>query len=74
MTPEQWLSDQINSKGIKQSFIAERAGIPKFTTQKLSLSLTGRRNLQVHEFIAVCRVIGVNPLDCPIPSEGEINA
>lgn len=74
MTPEQWLSEQINSKGIKQSFIAERAGVPKFTTQKLSLSLTGRRNIQVHEFIAVCRVIGVNPLGCPIPSEAEVNA
>lgn len=74
MTPEQWLSTQIKEKGIKQTFIAEKTGIPKFTTQKLSLSLTGRRNIQVHEFIAVCRVIGVNPLDCPIPSEGEINA
>lgn len=74
MTPEQWLSTQIKEKGIKQTFIAEKAGIPEFTTQKLSLSLTGRRNLQVHEFIAVCSVIGVNPLDCPIPSEGEANA
>lgn len=29
--------------------------------------------IQVHEFIAVCRVIGVNPLDCFIPAE-EVNA
>lgn len=74
MTPEQWLSAQIDEKGIKQTFIVEKAGIPKFTTQKLSASLTGRRNLQAYEFVAVCRAIGVNPLDCPIPSEGEVNA
>lgn len=74
MTPEQWLSTQIKEKGIKQTFIAEKAGIPDFTAQKLSFSLTGYRKMQVAEFLAVCRVIGVNPLDCPIPSEGEINA
>ena len=74
MTPEQWLSDRIKEKGIKQSFIVEKAEIPNFTKQKLSACMTGRRNIQVHEFIAACRVIGVNPLDCPIPSEGEINA
>ena len=74
MTPEQWLSTQIKEKGIKQSFIVEKAGIPKFTAQKLSACLTGRRNIQTYEFIGVCRAIGVNPLDCPIPSEGEVNA
>lgn len=74
MTPEQWIKEKIEEKGIKQSFIAEKSGIPGFTAQKLSFSLTGRRNIQVHEFIAVCRVIGVNPMDCPNPTEGEINA
>lgn len=74
MTPEQWISERIKEKGIKQTFIAEKSGVPGFTTQKLSLSLTGRRNLQAYEFIAICRVIGVNPLECPIPTEGEVNA
>ena len=75
MTPEQWLSKQIKEKGIKQRFIVENTGIPDFTEQRLSLSLTGRRGIKVDEFVAVCRVIGVNPLDCPIPGkEGEANA
>lgn len=74
MTPEQWIREKIEENGIKQSFIAEKCGVPGFTAQKLSFSVTGRRNLQAYEFIAICRVIGVNPLDCPIPSEGEINA
>lgn len=72
MTPEQWIAKQIKDHGIKQSFIVEKAGIPDFTVQKLSLSVTGRRNLRAHEFIGICRVIGVNPFDCPMPDEGEI--
>ena len=74
MTPEQWLSAQIKEKGITQTHIAKKSGIPDFTAQKLSFSLTGRRKIQADEFIAVCRVIGVNPLDCPLPTEGEANA
>lgn len=74
MTPEQWISEKIKEKGIKQNFIAEKTGVPGFTTQKLSASLTGRRNLQAYEFIAICRVVGVNPLDCPIPTEEEAHA
>ena len=60
MTPEQWLSDRIKEKGIKQRFIAERIGIDE---QKLSFSMTGRRNLQIGEFLMACKVIGEDPLD-----------
>ena len=75
MTPEQWLSEQIKEKGVKQSFIAENAGVKGFTSQKLSATLTGRRKIQVNEFIAVCHVIGLNPFDYPLPhAQGEANA
>jgi len=74
MTPEKWLSEQIKEKGIKQIFIAEKAGIPGLTDKRLSLTLTGRRKFQVDEFLAVCSVVGVNPLDYPNRKAGETGA
>ena len=73
MTPEQWIAKQIKDRGVKQAFIVEKAGIPGFNVQKLSFSVTGRRNLRAHEFIGICCVLGINPLDCPMPAEGEID-
>jgi len=74
MTPEQWLSDRIKEKGMTQTFIAKKAGIPGFTEKKLSFTLTGRRKIQVEEFIAVCEIIGVSPFDYPLRKNGEANA
>lgn len=71
MTPEQWLSAQIKEKGIKQTFIAEKAGIPE---KRLSATLTGRRKIKVDEFVSVCIVAGIDPLKCPVHAEGEANA
>ena len=71
MTPEQWLSAQIKEKGIKQTFIAEKTGIPEKT---LSATLTGRRNIKAKELIAVCVVTNINPLDYPAGKVGEANA
>ncbi len=71
MTPEQWLSAQIKEKGIKQTFIAEKTGIPERT---LSATLTGRRHIKAEELIGVCIVTGINPLDYPAGKAGEANA
>lgn len=72
MTPERWLSEQIKEKGIKQSFVAEKTGIPY---QKISASLTGHRKMKVDEYLSVCKVTGVNPFDYPVlRAEGEANA
>ena len=62
MTLEQWLSDKIKEKGIKQRFIAEKTGISE---QKLSFSLTGRRNLLAEELLAICYVADINPFEYP---------
>ena len=48
MTPELWLSTQIKEKGIKQTFIAEKTGIPY---KALSATLTGRRGMKAEELI-----------------------
>jgi len=62
MTPEQWFSSLIKEKGIKQKFIADKAGMdPK----RLSMSLTGRRHLTVEEFLALCEAAEINPMKYP---------
>ena len=72
MTPEQWLSEQIKEKGVKQKYIAQKTGI---SSQKISASLSGRRKIKTDEFISVCVVVGINPLDYPIPhAKGDANA
>lgn len=63
MTPEEWVHMQIKEKGIKQKFIAEKAGMdPK----RLSMSLTGRRHLTVEEFLALCTAAEISPTAYPI--------
>lgn len=64
MTPEQWLSKEIKDRGTKQRYIAEKTGIPE---RKLSAILTGRRRVQAGELISICNVVGINPLDYPVP-------
>lgn len=76
MTPEQWLSEQIRSRGITQVFISRKTGIDP---NKICFSLNGRRKFKVQEFLAVCSVVGVNPLDwlgCQSPHamKGESDA
>ena len=73
MTPEKWLSQQIKESGLKQKYIAEKTGIPGFNEQKLSFCVTGYRRFRIEEFLTVCAVIGVNPLDC-LPKKEEANA
>ena len=62
MTLEQWLSDRIKEKGIKQRFIAEKTGINE---QKISFSLTGKRNLLAEELIAICIIADIDPFEYP---------
>lgn len=71
MTPEQWLSTQIKEKGIKQRFISDKTGI---SYQKISASLTGRRNFKTEEFLSVCAVTGINPTNYPVHAGGDANA
>lgn len=62
MTVERWIAEQIAQRGIKQKWLAERAGM---TEQKLSSCLTGRRNFKTKEFLSVCVAADINPLDYP---------
>lgn len=71
MTPEQWLSEQIKERGIKQTYIAQKTGIQ---AQKISASLTGRRKFKTDEFLAICASVHINPLDCPCAKKRDANA
>ena len=58
MAVEQKLSEFIESKGIKKQFIAERSGVDY---QVLCRCLAEKQPLKANEFLAVCKVLGVNP-------------
>lgn len=61
----------IKSKGISQTFISEKSGIP---VSKLNLSLHGKRRLTFSEYEKICWALGVSvdtfleprpPVSCP---------
>ncbi len=52
------ISRIIEDRALKQSVIAQRAGI---TPDKLCASLKHRRKLDANEFLAVCSVLGMAP-------------
>ena len=60
MAVEQKLSEYIESKGVTKQFIAEKSGIDY---QTLCRCLNEKQPLKANEFLAVCRVLEVNPED-----------
>ncbi len=63
------INQYLESKGIKQSFVAEKSGIKP---NILSRVLMGKRPVRADEYISICRAINV-PLDkFTEESEGEI--
>lgn len=59
MTIEQKMADHIEHNGMKIKFVAEKAGIPY---QRLQAALNGTRKIKADEFLAVCEVLGEDPL------------
>ncbi len=62
MTFEEWLSEKLDKKSINLSKLAINTGI---SYQALYSSLYDKkknRELRSHELIAICRNIGVNPM------------
>lgn len=51
------LKQYISENGIKQNFVAEKAGI---SAELLRRSLDGKRRMQADEFVAVCRVLSLD--------------
>lgn len=47
----------LESKGIKQSFISEKTGIP---LAALNATLNGNRKIQVDEYFSICDALNVD--------------
>lgn len=63
MTFEEWLSEIISSKSINLSKMSREVGIPY---RRIYISLSGKeckRELRSSELIAICKYIGINPMD-----------
>lgn len=60
MTFEKWLSEIIESKSINLSKMAREINV---CYRAIYNSLHGKRELRSSELIAICRYVGVNPLD-----------
>lgn len=52
------LSDAIDKSGLKQKFVAEKAGISE---QALSAMLNGRQRIEVETFFAIAVVLHLTP-------------
>lgn len=61
------INQYLESRGIKQSFVAERA---KIKQNILSRILRGERSCRAEEYINICKAISV-PLDTFVEREGE---
>ena len=59
MTMEQKIDAYISEQGLKIKYVAQKAGIPY---QRVQAALNGTRKIKADEFIAVCTVLGVDPL------------
>lgn len=56
-TIRSFLCEKIKSLGLKQVYVAEKAGI---TNDALSRMLNGSRKIQADEFFALCKVLDVS--------------
>lgn len=57
MTASEVINKYIEEHGIKQNFVADRAGIPPELFRR---SLSGDRKMPADEFIAICRVLSLD--------------
>jgi len=58
VTPEQWIKEIINRRGLIQRRVAEWAQIPE---ARLSNILCGRGRFDVAEFLSVCIALDIDP-------------
>lgn len=50
------IKSYLDSKGISQTFLSTKTGIP---LPKLNLTLNGKRNIQIEEYQTICWALGV---------------
>ena len=60
MSANEVIKNHITNHGMKQNFVAERAGIPPELFRR---SLNGERKIPADEFIAICNVLSLDIQD-----------
>lgn len=60
MKANEIIKDYLTNNGIKQKFVAERAGIPPELFRR---SLDGSRKIPADEFVAICTVLDLDIKD-----------
>ncbi|WP_305150981.1 helix-turn-helix transcriptional regulator [uncultured Dubosiella sp.] len=60
------LKKYLEDNGIKQKYVAKRAGM---TEEKLSKILSGKRKCDVNEFLAICSALNKKPDDFVIRAD-----
>ncbi len=60
MFDKEKLKKYLDDNGIKQKYVAKRAGISE---EKLSKILSGKRKCDVNEFLAICSALNKKPDD-----------
>lgn len=58
MVINQRLNDYMVQHGLKQVFVAEKAGMK---SQRLSAILNGKQKLTASEFLTICEVLNIDP-------------
>lgn len=63
MTFEEWLSEIIDSRSINLSKMSREIGIPYRAVYNSLRNVETSRELRSSELIAICRYLGVNPME-----------
>lgn len=71
MSFEKWLANIIKVKGIKLSEIVRKTGLYYPSIYQSLYGKRGNRELRSSEVIAICKFLGVNPLDFTNEKGGE---
>ena len=58
MRPEEYVREVVESRGIKISFLSEKAGVAYGCLQP---SLKGNRSLRADEYLGICDVLQIEP-------------
>ena len=58
MTPEIYIANAIQERGMKLNFVSQKTGI---SYSRLQPSMTGRRELRADEYLVICQFLGLDP-------------
>lgn len=61
MSINSYLSDYMQSKGIKQTYLSSKTGI---SVDAVSRIMRGERKITAEEFLEICFALEIDPKDC----------